>query len=109
MTLIRFRYITTDRDRHGNLRYYFRRPGKSKIRLRGLPGLEEFMTAYKTALSGNAEAKSEKLRVALPAVLQVGVFSAVGEVHAAPEADYAGRDLQYGRRERPTIGCGALR
>ena len=60
MTLIRFRYITTDRDRHGNLRYYFRRPGKPKMRLRGLPGSEEFMAAYKSALSSNAEAKSAK-------------------------------------------------
>src|SRR5215470_12288555 len=60
MTLIRFRYITTDRDRHGNLRYYFRRPGRPKVRLRGLPGSEEFMTAYNAALCGNAEDKSEK-------------------------------------------------
>src|SRR5690349_10409790 len=60
MTLIRFRYITKDRDRHGNLRYYFRRPGKPKIRLRGLPGSEEFMTVYKAAVAGIGEAKSEK-------------------------------------------------
>ena len=51
MAFVRFRYITTDRDRHGNLRYYFRRPGKAKIRLRGLPGSEEFMAAYKAALT----------------------------------------------------------
>lgn len=31
-----------------------------KIRLRGLPGAEEFIAAYKAALSGNAEIKSEK-------------------------------------------------
>jgi integrase len=56
MTLVRFRYITTDRDRHGNLRYYFRRPGKPKMRLRGLPGSEEFMTGYKAALADNKAA-----------------------------------------------------
>ena len=60
MTLVRFRYVTTDRDRHGNLRYYFRRAGKPKMRLPGLPGSGEFMVAYQAALSGNAEAKSEK-------------------------------------------------
>jgi integrase len=62
MTLIRFRYVTTDRDRHGNLRYYFRRPGKPKMRLRGLPGSEEFMAAYKAALSETdvSGAKAEK-------------------------------------------------
>ncbi len=57
MTFVKFQYITKDRDRHGNLRYYFRRPGKAKIRLRGLPGSEEFMAAYKAAVSNEAPAK----------------------------------------------------
>ena len=62
MTLIKFRYVTRDRDRHGNLRFYFRRPGKPKIRLRGMPGSEEFLTAYKEALSEGSprQAKAEK-------------------------------------------------
>jgi hypothetical protein len=62
MAFVRFRYIATDRDRHGNLRYYFRRPGKRKIRLRGLPGSEEFMATYKAALSETdaSGAKAEK-------------------------------------------------
>ena len=62
MAFVKFRYITKDRDRHGNLRYYFRRPGKPKVRLHGLPGSDEFMTAYKSALTENdpSEAKTEK-------------------------------------------------
>lgn len=62
MTLVKFRYITKDRDRHGNLRFYFRRPGKPKVRLPGLPGSEEFLAAYKAALTeGNlAKVKVEK-------------------------------------------------
>jgi integrase len=62
MTLVKFKFITKDRDRHGNLRYYFRRPGKPKIRLRGLPGSEEFLTAYKAAVAGEdpAQASAEK-------------------------------------------------
>ena len=62
MALVRFRYVTRDRDRHGNLRFYFRRPGKPKIRLRGLPGSEEFADVYKAALSDNGAggAKAEK-------------------------------------------------
>jgi integrase len=51
MTFVKFRYITKDRDRHGNLRFYFRRPGKPKMRLRGLPGSEEFLAAYSGALA----------------------------------------------------------
>src|SRR5262249_46753712 len=60
MTLVRFRYITKDRDRHGKLRFYFRRPGKPKIRLHGPPGSEEFLSAYKAALAESKGVKSEK-------------------------------------------------
>jgi integrase len=62
MGFVKFQYITKDRDRHGNLRFYFRRPGKPKIRLRGLPGSEEFLADYKAALSENdpSLAKAEK-------------------------------------------------
>jgi len=62
MAFVKFLYITKDRDRHGNVRFYFRRPGKPKIRLRGLPGSEEFLAAYKAALGEHepSGAKSEK-------------------------------------------------
>jgi integrase len=62
MTLVPYKYITKDRDRHGNVRYYFRRPGKTKIRLRGLPGSEEFQETYKAAIRGEAtsEVAAEK-------------------------------------------------
>jgi hypothetical protein len=62
MTLVKFKYVTKDRDRHGNVRLYFRRPGKPKIRLPGLPGSEEFLAAYKAALAENdpSQAKAEK-------------------------------------------------
>ena len=47
---IRFRYVVEDVDRHGNIRLYFRRRGERKVRLPGIPGSEEFMTAYQEAL-----------------------------------------------------------
>jgi hypothetical protein len=34
----------------GKVYYYFRKPGCARIRLPGLPGSTEFMTAYQTAL-----------------------------------------------------------
>jgi len=52
MAILRLDYVTRDKDRHGNVRYYFRRPGKKKIRLRGQPGSDEFMAAYAAALAG---------------------------------------------------------
>lgn len=62
MAYVKFRYITKDRDRHGNVRLYFRRPGKTKIRMPGLPGSEEFLAAYKAALGDHdpSNAKAEK-------------------------------------------------
>jgi len=62
MATIRLRYVTRDRDRHGNIRYYYRRRGKQKVRLPGLPGSAEFMEAYKGALANDGAdgAKREK-------------------------------------------------
>jgi integrase len=52
MTKIRLKYVTADVDRHGNVRYYFRKQGHAKVRLLGMPGSDEFMERYKTALAG---------------------------------------------------------
>lgn len=53
MAQIRLKYVTQDTDRHGNLRFYFRKRGmKNKIRLPGFPGSSEFMAAYNAALNG---------------------------------------------------------
>ena len=49
---LRLRFVVADRDRHGNVRYYFRRGGEMKVRLHGLPGSKEFMDVYQKALSG---------------------------------------------------------
>lgn len=42
-------YLMTDEDRHGNLRYYFRRKGYRKIRLRAPPGSEQFLKEFQAA------------------------------------------------------------
>jgi integrase len=47
------KYINSYRDRHGKLRYYFRRAGCKKISL-PLPGSPEFLDAYKAALEQSA-------------------------------------------------------
>jgi integrase len=52
MTLIRLPYLHVFRDRHGKLRYYFRRPGFKQIPLHGAPGSTEFREAYEAALAG---------------------------------------------------------
>lgn len=55
MVKIRLRYVAEDTDRHGNPRLYFRRVGHPKVRLPGLPGSDEFMAAYKAALSASGD------------------------------------------------------
>jgi integrase len=53
MVRCRWRYVTADVDRHGTVRYYFRRRGlKTKTRLPGLPGSAEFVNAYQALLDG---------------------------------------------------------
>lgn len=52
MASIRWKGITRDVDRHGNVRFYFRVPGKPRVRLRGDPGSEDFALAYFAARNG---------------------------------------------------------
>jgi hypothetical protein len=52
MTRIRLPYIHAFRDRHGKVRHYFRRSGRGRVPLPGLPGSADFMAAYQAALTG---------------------------------------------------------
>ena len=114
MAYLKLQYVTKDRDRHGNLRFYFRRPGKPKIRLHGLPGSDEFMIAYRAALgeSGLVGPQAEKsFEWLCKRYYESGAVQSPGGVHAAAQADGAGRDLQYRSRwetqARPCALCGA--
>jgi enterobacteria phage integrase len=51
MARIKLRYVNAFVDRHGKVRYYFRRPGSRSVKLKGLPGSIEFMSAYQAALA----------------------------------------------------------
>jgi hypothetical protein len=63
MTRIHLRYVDRFIDRHSHTRHYFRRPGGRRIPLPGLPGSDEFMAAYRTALAGeDAPATKPKVR-----------------------------------------------
>jgi integrase len=44
------KYLVEDMDRHGNVRLYVRQPGRKKIRLRAIPGTDEFLQEYRQAL-----------------------------------------------------------
>lgn len=47
------RYVMQDKDRHGTVRYYFRRAGR-KVRLRAEPGTEAFTAQLETAAGPGA-------------------------------------------------------
>src|SRR6516165_4205831 len=51
MARIKLRYVNEFIDRHGKVRYYFRRPGSRGVKLPGLPGSIEFMDAYAAAIA----------------------------------------------------------
>jgi integrase len=51
-----------DRDRHGNVRIYYRAKGAPKVRLRGTPWTQEFMAEYETA-KGAATDPSRNARI----------------------------------------------
>ena len=54
MTRIRLKYVHEFVDRHGKTWHYFRRAGFKQVRLPRLPGSQEFMEAYQSALEGAA-------------------------------------------------------
>lgn len=50
---VKLKYVMRDVDRHGTVRYYFRRNrSDKKVKLPGLPGSAEFQAAYAAALAG---------------------------------------------------------
>ncbi len=51
MVTYSLRFVVKDTDRHGNVRFYFRRGKQPKVRLRGEFGSAEFMSAYQAALN----------------------------------------------------------
>ena len=64
MAAINLPYIQTFRDRHGRMRYYFRRKGCPRVALPGEAGSAEFMAAYGNALaSGTNSPGSPKARL----------------------------------------------
>src|SRR6516165_2010061 len=51
MARIKLRYVNEFVDRHGKVRFYFRRPGSRSVKLPGLPGSIQLMDAYQAALA----------------------------------------------------------
>jgi hypothetical protein len=52
VTEFKLKHVDRFKDRHGRVRYYFRRDRGARTALPGEPGSDEFMTAYQAALEG---------------------------------------------------------
>jgi integrase/recombinase XerD len=61
---IRLRYLSEDIDRYGNVRCYVRLPGRPKVRLRSMPGTEDFMREYHAALAASETSPRQTRSVA---------------------------------------------
>lgn len=72
------KYVVKDTDRHGNDRFYFRAPGARKVRIKAVPGTEEFDRLYKEASSSAEKSGCEKVGKT-PAATQFekGTFGAI--------------------------------
>jgi integrase len=94
MTTIRIRYVDRFVDRHGHLRHYFRRPGGPRIPLPGLPGSDEFISAYRAALDGEP---SSRYGPGTPTA--VGTFNRLAlEYFASPDFLRLGPRTRYAYR-----------
>ena len=60
MTTVKLKYVDGFKDRHGRLRFYFRKGKGARVALPGRPGSPEFMVAYQSALSGVPLKKNEE-------------------------------------------------
>ena len=40
---VKLDYLCSDKDRHGNVRYYVRLPGQKKVRIREAPNTKAFL------------------------------------------------------------------
>jgi enterobacteria phage integrase len=58
MTMIRLDYVKEYKDKTGKVRRYLRRKGKPSVPLPGLPGSDEFMTAYRAGIAEIAPPKA---------------------------------------------------
>lgn len=97
---MRMRFLWSDRDRHGNVRYYLARPGHRKIRIRGEPGSPEFADAYANALAGRTAALGEPLKQEPPA--PSGSLRAVIATYTA-SADFTRLDASTQRVRRAIL------
>lgn len=107
MATITLKHLVRDVDRHGNVRHYFRAPGRPKVRLQGEPGSRTFLDAYAVALEAMGEAKPSAGAAPRPgsiSALCVAYYQSADYKALADQTRYTYRQLLD--RFRDTYGTG---
>jgi integrase len=108
--MIDLKYCHEEPDRHGNIRVYFRKRGRKRVRLRQTPGTDAFMAEYRAALEGRGAASA----AAKPSAAAAGTLGWLCDRYtASPEfrrLDLATQTMRKRHLEflRPTFGDGPL-
>jgi integrase len=111
MTRIRLKYVHEFRDRHGKARHYFRRAGRKRIALPGLPGSTEYMAAYGEALAGAPRTEIAPSRTVPGTInaMAVGYLASAAFHNLAPTSQQQYRRiLESLRREHGHRGIASL-
>lgn len=88
MARIRLKYVDAFVDRHGLVRYYFRRSKGPRTALPGAPGSDAFMAAYRTALGaperpGKPDGADRTLHALVTLYLGSGSFANLADITRA--------------------------
>jgi integrase len=109
---IRLRYVKSYIDRHGKVRHYVRKPGCKLVPLSGLPGSDEFLTAYSAAVSlpaGRVEIGASRTRAGSVNAMIVGFLGSAqfAGLASTSQGQYR-RILEVFRREFGDLGIATL-
>ncbi len=113
MTRIRLQYVHEFVDRHGEPRWYLRRPGFKRVRLPVPPGSQMFMDAYKSALNGAARIEIGATRSTAGTVgaLVSAYLNGIAFNNLAPETRRSRRGIlerfrdEHGNKRVATLQC----
>jgi hypothetical protein len=109
---IRLKFVKSYVDRHGRVRHYVRRPGHKLVPLPGLPGSDEFLTAYSAALSlptAGVESGASRTRAGSINAMIIGYLASADFAKLAPATQEQYRRIfERLRREYGNLGVATL-
>jgi len=92
LKVIGFPNVTAMRDRHGRIRYRYRKVGDRTVYLPALPGSPEFADAYAAAVGGKRVIGAERTKAGTVDALAVAIYKSAewGQLAVSTRATYRG-------------------